>query len=50
MKHIAGHLDLDVARQPEELEQDVAPEKVLDALAENQRRVTGIRKRAARIG
>ena len=41
VKHIAERLDLDVARQPDlhELEQDVAPEKVLDALAENQRRI-----------
>lgn len=43
VKHIAARLDLEVARHPEleELEQDVAPEKVLDALAENQRRVAG---------
>ena len=43
VKHIAERLDLEVARHPElkELEQDVAPEKVLDALAENQRRITG---------
>jgi uncharacterized membrane protein len=42
VKHIAERLDLDIARQPDlaELEQDVAPEKVLDALAENQRRIT----------
>jgi uncharacterized membrane protein len=41
VKHIAERLDLDVARHPDlhELEQDVAPEKVLDALAENQRRI-----------
>ena len=33
----------EVARPPDlpELEQDVAPEKVLDALAENQRRLAG---------
>ncbi len=43
VKHIAERLDLDVAQHPDlhELEQDVAPEKVLDALAENQRRVGG---------
>jgi uncharacterized membrane protein len=43
VKHIAERLDLEVARHPDlhELEQDVAPEKVLDALAENQRRVAG---------
>ena len=43
VKHIAERLDLDVARHPDlaELEQDVAPEKVLDALAENQRRIVG---------
>jgi uncharacterized membrane protein len=43
VKHIAERLDLEVARQPDlaELEQDVAPEKVLDALAENQRRIVG---------
>ena len=43
VKKIAERLDLDIARQPDlhELEQDVAPEKVLDALAENQRRVSG---------
>ena len=43
VKHIAERLDLDVARHPDlaELEQDVAPEKVLDALAENQRRIAG---------
>ena len=41
VKHIAERLDLDVTRQPDlhELEQDVAPETVLDALAENQRRI-----------
>ena len=44
VKHIAERLDLEVARRRpdlKELEQDVAPEKVLDALAENQRRVAG---------
>lgn len=43
VKHIAERLDLDVARQPDlaELEQDVSPGKVLDALAENQRRIVG---------
>jgi uncharacterized membrane protein len=43
VKHIAERLELDVARHPDlaELEQDVAPEKVLDALAENQRRIVG---------
>ena len=43
VKHIAERLDLDIARQPDlaELEQDVAPEKVLDALSENQRRIIG---------
>lgn len=46
VKHIAERLDLDIAREPDlhELEQDVAPEKVLDALAENQRRITGDEK------
>lgn len=45
VKHIAERLDLEVARHPEleELEQDVAPEKVLDAISENQRRVAGER-------
>ena len=43
VKHIAERLDLEGARRPElnELEQDVAPEKVLDALVENQRRIAG---------
>ena len=43
VKHIAERLDLDIAQHPDlpELEQDVAPEKVLDALAENQRQIAG---------
>ena len=42
VKHIAERLDLEVARHPDltELEKDVAPEKVLDALAENERRIS----------
>ena len=42
VKHIAERLDLEVAKHPDlpELEQDVAPEKVLDALAENERRIS----------
>ncbi|HSH37983.1 MAG TPA: DUF1003 domain-containing protein [Chthoniobacterales bacterium] len=42
VKQIAERLDIDEARNPElrELEQDVRPEKVLDALEQHQERIT----------
>jgi uncharacterized membrane protein len=42
VKEIAEKLEVSGAHDPElpELQKDVAPEKVLDALEENQRRIT----------
>ncbi len=44
VKAIAEKLDVDESRNPElhELQQDVAPERVLDALEENQRRIDAL--------
>jgi len=43
VKQIAQRLEIEASRNPEleELEKDVRPEKVLDALEENERRITG---------
>ncbi len=42
VKEIAEKLDVDGSRHPElpELQKDVAPERVLDALEENHRRIS----------
>ena len=42
VKQIAARLEIEASKNPEleELEKDVRPEKVLDALEENQRRIT----------
>jgi hypothetical protein len=43
VKQIAERLNIEASQNPEveELEKDVRPEKVLDALEENERRITG---------
>lgn len=42
VKQIAARLEIEASKNPEleEIEKDVRPEKVLDALEENERRIT----------